>query len=485
MFFHRKERDLIEDPCSAYQVLCGIEEEFLIINKDGTLKNAADDVMLKAAEVLERDNKRLRSLQVKIRALEAEPSPAQIEYVTLPLPPNQLQDALKAGRQLLVDAADRLGVKILAQSLHPFQSTPHPIAGCHINVSAQTAGGFMTGEDMAAVHNYLWNYLPELIALSANSPIYQGQKTDILSNRYINARVLKPNEPAIIKTPIQQPALVPMRYYGQIRYTFRIAAGENEPQVVTNQRGDRLVDITPRGPYTNIDQDKDDSPKRNRIEVRVFDVQQNVDTILDIAYLCCASALHAVYLSRTGKITNDPYHGENIKRTLLYGTRTKLIRDDKEVPLLESVSRWVEETKKYQEMLGVQFLTSLTRTGTKPSQEDLEVSVETPSIEQLRQQGKIYAVVQFNKSRQISDKRGRKYQIPQGSQVEGRLSARYNLRYKEQNGLVTEFEGIKIVNTLDVSGLNIRLTKNEQIRVALSQSEYMSRRLFGSLGFGF
>ncbi|MFX1534139.1 MAG: hypothetical protein ACFFDI_07890, partial [Promethearchaeota archaeon] len=75
MFFHRKERDLIEDPCSAYQVLCGIEEEFLIINKDGTLKNAADDVMLKAAEVLERDNKRLRSLQVKIRALEAEPSP--------------------------------------------------------------------------------------------------------------------------------------------------------------------------------------------------------------------------------------------------------------------------------------------------------------------------------------------------------------------------------------------------------------------------
>ncbi|MFX1251353.1 MAG: glutamate-cysteine ligase family protein [Promethearchaeota archaeon] len=485
MFFHRKERDLIEDPCSDYQVLCGIEEELLIINKDGTLINAADDVMVKAAEILERDRERLRSLQVKIRALEAEPSPSQIEYVTLPLAPNQLRDALQAGRQLLVDAANRLGVKILAQSLHPFQSTPHPIVGCHINVSAQKTGGFMTGEDIVAVNNYLWNYLPELIALSANSPIYQGQKTDVLSNRYINAKVLKPNEPAIIITPIQQPALVPMRYYGQIRYTFRIGAGDDEPQVVTNQRGDRLVDITPRGPYTNIDQDKDESPRRNRIEVRVFDVQQNIDTIVDIAYLCCASALHAVYLSRTGEITNDPYHGENIKRALLYGTKAQLIRNDKEVPLLKSVTEWVEETKKYQDMLGVQFLTSLTKTGTEPSQDNLKISVETPSIEQLRQQGKIYVVVQFNKSRQISDKRGRKYQIPQGSRVEGRLSARYNLKYKEQNGLVTEFGGIKIVNSLDVSGLNIRLTKNEQIRVALSQSEYMSRRLFGSLGFGF
>jgi hypothetical protein len=65
------------------------------------------------------------------------------------------------------------------------------------------------------------------------------------------------------------------------------------------------------------------------------------------------------------------------------------------------------------------------------------------------------------------------------------LSAKYDLKFKEQNGLVTEFEGIKIVNTLDVSGLNIGLTKNERIRVALSQSEYMSRRLFGSLGFRF
>ena len=104
---------------------------------------------------------------------------------------------------------------------------------------------------------------------------------------------MKPNDPAIIRIPTQEPALVPMRYYGQIRYTFRIGAGESDPQVVANPRGDRLVDITPRGPHTNIDQDQDESPKRNRVEVRVFDVQQNIDTIVDLAYLCCASALHA------------------------------------------------------------------------------------------------------------------------------------------------------------------------------------------------
>ena len=72
LFLHRKTKDIDQDPCKDYQVLCGIEEEFLIINKDGTLVKAADELMVRAAEILERDNKRLDFLQLKIRGLDAQ-----------------------------------------------------------------------------------------------------------------------------------------------------------------------------------------------------------------------------------------------------------------------------------------------------------------------------------------------------------------------------------------------------------------------------
>ncbi|MFW9906723.1 MAG: glutamate-cysteine ligase family protein, partial [Candidatus Thorarchaeota archaeon] len=272
MSFFRKTKDLDndKDPCKNYHVLCGIEEEFLIINKNGTLVNAADELMVRAAEILERDSRRLDFLQLKIRGLDAEPSPSQIEYVTLPLPPKDIAEAMKSGRKLLADAASQLGYRILSQSLHPIQSDPNPMCGTHINVSAQT-GGLMQAEELAAVHNYLWNYLPELIALSANSPIFQGSRTNIASNRISNSTVLKPNGPSRIQVPKRNAALVPMQYYGRMRYTLRIA-GENVKKVITNHRGERLVDITPRGPLTNIGEDEDSALTTNRVEVRIFDV---------------------------------------------------------------------------------------------------------------------------------------------------------------------------------------------------------------------
>ena len=137
MLFQRNKKDLAEDPCKNYQVLCGIEEEFLIINKEGTLVNAADELMVRAADILERDSNRLDFLQLKIRGLDAEPSPSQIEYVTIPLPPKDIAEAMEAGRKLLSDAATQLGYRIFSQSLHPIQSDPNPMCGTHINVSVQ------------------------------------------------------------------------------------------------------------------------------------------------------------------------------------------------------------------------------------------------------------------------------------------------------------------------------------------------------------
>ena len=482
MFFHEKKRDFDQDPCRDYQVLCGIEEEFLIINKDGTLVSAADELMVRAADILERDSKRLDFLQLKIRGLDAEPSPSQIEYVTLPLPPKDIAEAVEAGRKLLSDAANQLGYRIFSQSLHPIQSDPHPMCGTHINVSVQRKGGFMNVEELAAVHDYLWNYLPELIALSTNSPIFQGSRTNIASNRINHSTVLKPNGSSQIQIPKRTAALVPMQYYGRMRYTLRLA-GVNVRKVVTNPRGERLVDITPRGPLTNIGDDEDSSLMTNRVEVRIFDVQQDHEYLLDLAYLCCVSALYAIYLHKTGEITLDPNHRTNVERAVYNGTDARLIRNkSKDESIEESVARWINETEKYQEILGIKIST-LPRSKTEFYQDELQVEFKTRKIEELRQQGKVYAVVQLNKSRTITDQRGRKYGVSRGTQVQGILSVDYKLSFQEKNGIVTNFQGIRITNTLDIQGIKIPLVAKDRILVALSRSEYLSRSLLSGFGF--
>ncbi|MFX1364026.1 MAG: hypothetical protein ACFFCE_14740 [Promethearchaeota archaeon] len=487
MLFHEKKEILNEDHYKDYKVLCGIEEEFLIINKNGTLAKVADDLMVKSAEILERDQNFLNSLQVKIRGLDAEPSPSQIEYVTLPLPPESLQEAVFEGRKLVTEAAKQIGVTILSQSLHPIQSDPNPIAGTHVNVSVQKKGNLMTPEEMKAVYNYLWNFLPEIIGVSANSPIYRGNINNIASNRCANSTVLKPNNFATIQIPENRPALIPMRYYGRMRYKLKIGFEEDEfsKKIISNNRGDRLVDITPRGPFTNISDDNDELPSRNRIEVRIVDVQYNIADLLDIAYLCCISALHAINLQSFGEITQDPYHKINVENAIANGRRSVFLRGNGVKESLEtSISRWNDETNKYQDYLGVK-IQNLSNIGLKkePYQNELNVEYQTRKIEKLRQQGKNYVVVELVEPRVVSDRRGNKYKITSGTQVRGTLSAKYNFKYNEKDGMATNFKNIRVVNNLVVQNLKIPLTENDRILSVQSESESLIDRLFGDLFF--
>jgi gamma-glutamyl:cysteine ligase YbdK (ATP-grasp superfamily) len=487
MLFHQKTKELEQDPYNDYQVLCGIEEEFLIINKNGTLAKKADDIMVKSAEILENDTNLLNSLQVKIRGLDAEPSPSQIEYVTLPLPPESLQQAVIEGRKLVTEAAKQIGVKILAQSLHPIQSDPNPISGTHINVSVQRKGSLMTPEEMKAVYNYMWNYLPEMIAISANSPIYRGSFTNVASNRCANSNVLKPNGFAAIEVPENRPALVPMRYYGRMRYKLKIGFEEDEysKKIITNRRGERLVDITPRGPFTNISDDNDELPTRNRVEIRIVDVQYNIEDLLDLAYLCCVSALHAVYLHSIGEITQDPYHQMNTQNAIANGFKSVFQRNNEEKePLEASLSRWIEETKKYQGYLGISINNlSDKKLQTKIIQKELDIEYQTRKIEKLRQQGRAQVTMELDEPRIVVDRSGTKYKIDRGAQIRGKLSANYQFQYDEMDGLVTNFKSIRIVNSLKVQNLSIPLYENDRIIRAQSESESLLDRLFGDWGF--
>ncbi len=487
MLFHEKTQEENVEIFKDYQVLCGIEEEFLIINKNGTLAKKADDIMVKSAEILERDQNFLNSLQVKIRGLDAEPSPSQIEYVTLPLPPSSLEQAVFEGRKLLTEAAKQIGVKILSQSLHPVQSDPNPISGTHINVSVQRKGSLMTPEEMKVVYNYLWDYLPELIGISANSHIYRGNWNNVASNRCANSTVLKSNGFAQIQIPENRPALIPMRYYGRMRYKLKIGFEEDEfsKKVITNSRGDRLVDISPRGPFTNISDDNDELPSRNRVEIRTIDVQYNNEDLLDIAYLCCSSALHAIELQATGEIIQDPYHRANVENAIANGIKAVFERTNGESePLENSLSRWIQETKNYQDYLGIQIKNlPEKKIQTNQSQKELNIEYQSRKIEKMRQQGKTYVVMELVEPRIVSDRRGNRYKITAGTQVRGTIEAKYNFSYEDIDGMVTNFNGIKVVNNLVVQNLKIPLRESDRVLRSQSESQSLIDRLFGDVFF--
>jgi len=483
MWFHKKGdqgKDVSFDE-SNWEVLCGIEEEFLIIKDDGTLIEAADNIMETAAKILDNNRDLLDSLRIKIRSSDAEPNPAQIEYVTLPLPPKELESAVTEGRNLLITAAEELGVKLLAQSLHPIQSDPHPIVGTHINISVKKKGYVMKPKQLKTVYNYFWNNLPEIIAISANSPLYQGELTGWMSNRYKESTVLKPNGPAKIEIPEERPALVPMRYYGRMRYQLKIGSGGDEfsQSVIANSRGTRLVDISPRGPSTNIGDDKDESLSRNRVEIRVVDVQQDYQDILDLAYLCCCSALHAISLEKIGEFELDRNHENNVRNAVKNGNQAEFTRNGQKISAREYITRWLEQTAIYEDYLGIKIKQLIDKKlEEKPIQGELKVEIQTKEIEQQRQKGRNLAVVRIGDSRIVQDQSGTRYKVDGGARIQGVLSADYKLSYEEENGLVIKFNGINVTNSIDVQGLKIPLQKGDEIIRLRSRSEFLTDRLF-------
>lgn len=473
----------LTDLSNKYTLLCGIEEEFLLLSKDGTLASLADDVMRQAAIILSRDSSRLRSLRLKIRALDPEPSRTQIEYVTLPVKLETLKECVSEGRRLLVDAARELGGKVLAQSIHPIQSDPNPLVGVHINISARKGGEntFMIPEEMLLVYNHLWKHLPELIALSANSPIYRGARNNIASNRIANSRVLETNPLGKLEIPEDRPQLVQARYYGRLRYSFRISTSTDKRRIITNPAGNRLVDITPRGPSTNIDQDQDESPIRNRIETRIFDVQPRIEALLDLTYIICGLTLEALGLKDPKMIRTDPYHVENKQRAIQWGLDAVFIKNGQQVSARESILDLLKRTQPYREALNLELTSHLSNAEPEIWQkEDLNIRANTPRFEELRGRGKDILLIRTGSPRVAVDQRsGRQYRVKRGTRLMGRLSANFQLTYTEEAGLVVGFQDINIINTLEINGTSLPLQVEDKIEQALSEEEYILSRFLG------
>jgi carboxylate-amine ligase len=161
----------------------GIEEEFLLCAEDtGELRQDAEEVLSKARQTVD-------------DGLDHELRTAMLETGTaVCVDARSAERDLRIRRQASAEAAAEVGARVLATASHPDASTASvgysdeeryramaewfgPIAdqslvcGCHVHVAIPDR---QTG---VAVIDRLRPWLPPLIAMSANSPIWQGRDT--------------------------------------------------------------------------------------------------------------------------------------------------------------------------------------------------------------------------------------------------------------------------------------------------------------------
>jgi carboxylate-amine ligase len=177
---------------SPLSLTVGAEEELMLVDPDdGGLNGAIEDV--------------LRSVGGDAR-FQAEFRAAQVELVTRPC-----LSAVDVGRELAaarldLDDAIGPGLATMASGSHPTALRPGRVTrgdryravardnpwaaremltcGLHVHVG-------VAGADRAlAIYNALRSYLPELAALSANSPFHAGERTGVASTRTLLNRSL-------------------------------------------------------------------------------------------------------------------------------------------------------------------------------------------------------------------------------------------------------------------------------------------------------
>ena len=172
------------------------------------------------------------------------------------------------GRRFLAEAAADLGARLLAVGVAPFGVPGADVTcGCHVTVGLTEPG--LGG----AVLERLRPWLPALIALSGNSPLWRGRDTGSSSHRYLLKR--------------RWPDFLP-RQRGTD--TARIP-GEDTAEAAGGSGGDHLLARL--------------SPARPAIEIRLADTSPSVPDAVLLAGLCRALVDTAVDDELTGRPALD------------------------------------------------------------------------------------------------------------------------------------------------------------------------------------
>jgi carboxylate-amine ligase len=244
-------------------------------------------------------------------------------------------------RGLLRDAALQRNALIASAGTHPFSRWEHQeitdtpryqgvveelrwvaeqvaIFGLHVHVA-------MPSPDVAiAVGNAFRTHVPELLALSANSPFWQGRDTGLASTR---SKVFETMPRSGLP-----PALA--------------SFGEFEELVAHGKKAGFFDD------YTYIWWDVRPHPKLGTLELRAFDAQTRVESVAGLAAL--AQSLAASFAADPPAAQARTLIAENKWRAARYGLDAELVdlARDRARPARDAVRELVERARPHAEKLG-------------------------------------------------------------------------------------------------------------------------------------
>ena len=270
----------------------GVEEEFLLVGPDGS-------PVAKAAAALEAAGHSVKGGGTG--ALEPEFMEEQIETATHPRSSlAELADEIRAGRARAQAAADRVDARAVALATSPVPFTGTTVSrlryqqarrvfgmtareqltsGCHVHVAVDD------DEEGVAVIDRIGPWLATVMALSTNSPFWQGEDTDYASFRS--------------QVWTRWPTAGPTRRFGTPeRYHAAVAA-----LVAT----DTVLD------QNMVFFDARLSPRYPTVEVRVMDVCLDPDTTTLLAALVRGLVETAAREAADGR--EAPDHGVELLRT--------------------------------------------------------------------------------------------------------------------------------------------------------------------------
>jgi glutamate---cysteine ligase / carboxylate-amine ligase len=311
----------------------GVEEEFQLLHEESyELVSRFDEVAEAAAHE---------------RRIRAELLQSVIEVATHVA--GSVAEAIEDARGLratLRDAAAERGAVIASAGTHPFSRWEHQdvtdrkryrelmeemrwvaerevIFGLHVHV------GLATADEAIAVSNGLRTYLPELLALSANSPFWLGRDTGLASTR------------TKLFEAFPRSGLPP-------------AFGSFEEFELLVERGVRSGSFPD---YTHIWWDARPHPKLGTLEVRICDAQTRLESVTGlVALVQSLVATLAEDFERGAKPQVQPVTlvAENKWRAARDGLDGKLIdlERDEERPAREAVLSLVERVEPAASRLG-------------------------------------------------------------------------------------------------------------------------------------
>ena len=314
----------------------GVEEEFQILSAESYELVSRIDEILPAFEGEDAEKR------VKAELLQSVVEVATNVAATV----GEAMEDLRDLRAQLRQAAGERKAVIASAGTHPFSRYEHQevtdepryldliesmrwvaerelIFGLHVHV------GLDSPEKAIACANGLRTYLPELLAVSANSPFWQGRPTGLASTR---VKVFEPFPRAGL----------PPAFASYEEFELLVDRG-----VKTNSFED----------YTYIWWDLRPHPRLGTIELRICDAQTRMDSVAAIVALTqslVATMAAAFDRGQPPPIEQITLIAENKWRAARHGLDVKLIdfANDSERPAREAVRELVERSRPAAEELG-------------------------------------------------------------------------------------------------------------------------------------